>query len=261
MPAEGVAGISVRSLTKDFGELRAVDGLSFEVPMASITGFIGANGAGKTTTTRILLGLEAPTSGQALIAGHPLRVYPSPRRVVGAVLDSPGAHPGHTGRAHLEILARASQVPDARITEVLAMADLAGAARRKVGGYSLGMRQRLALAAALLGDPPVLILDEPTKGLDPPGIAWLRTFLRTLADAGRCLLVSSHHLTELEAIADRFVVLDHGRLAARGKLDELAASARTALPRPPAGRPELEDLLAQLTTPALSHGDDQEAPR
>jgi ABC-2 type transport system ATP-binding protein len=214
-------GIAVAGLVKAFETRRAVDDLSFSSPPGQLTGFIGANGAGKTTTIRVLLGLISPTAGTATIGGQRYRDLANPRREVGVVLDTPGAHPGHRGRAHLGILARSAQIPAGRIDEVLELVELTADADRRVGAYSLGMRQRLSLAAALLGDPPVLILDEPTHGLDPAGNRWLRGLLRQLADEGRTLLVSSHHLMELEAVADRVVMIDQGRLMADAPIGEL----------------------------------------
>ena len=214
MDSPSTDAVSCRELTKDFGGVRALDGLSFTAPMGAVTGFVGVNGAGKTTAMRIALGLVAPTSGTALIKGVRYADLREPRRVVGAVLDGPGAHPGQTGRAYLEILAAAAGIARGRIDAVLDEVGLADQGHRRVGGYSLGMRQRLALAGALLGDPPILILDEPANGLDPLGMRWMRTLLRGLAADGRCVLVSSHQLGELEATADRIVMIDHGKLVA-----------------------------------------------
>jgi EmrB/QacA subfamily drug resistance transporter len=240
-------GISCTGLTKSFGDVHAVRDLTFFAPMGAITGFIGANGAGKTTTMRMLLGLVEPTAGTALVAGRRVWDLPNPRRVLGAVLDAPGAHPGVTGRAHLSILASAAGIGQRRVDEVLKLVELTAAGNRRVGSYSLGMRQRLSLAGALLGDPPILLLDEPTKGLDPPGILWLRGFLATLAAEDRCVFVSSHHLAELEAVASRVVVLEHGRLVADGPLQELlAAGTQTVLVE----SPEAERLRAIL----IGHG-------
>ncbi|NNH69932.1 ATP-binding cassette domain-containing protein [Nocardia uniformis] len=219
--------IQCRGLTKTYGADNAVDNLSFSVPAGTITGFIGANGAGKTTTMRMLLGLAAPTSGTALIHGQPYRDLVDPRCRVGAVLDGPGAHPRHTARTHLRILATAAGVPRSRVEEVLDMVELSRDAGKRVGRFSLGMRQRLALAGALLGDPQVLMLDEPVNGLDPRGILWMRELLRELAGAGRAILVSSHLLTELGEVADRLVIIDHGRLVADATTAELSAGGRS----------------------------------
>jgi ABC-2 type transport system ATP-binding protein len=216
------APVACRSLSKTFGGPPAVDDLSFEVAAGTITGFVGANGAGKTTTMRMLLGLVSPTSGQALIAGQPYRELIDPRHQVGAVLDRPGAHPRHTARTHLRILAAAAAVDRSQVEEVLGLVDLAHAGDTRVGTFSLGMRQRLALAAALLADPPILLLDEPVNGLDPRGILWMRDLLRGLAGEGRAILVSSHLLSELAEIAHRVVIIDHGRLIADAAIDELA---------------------------------------
>jgi ABC-2 type transport system ATP-binding protein len=229
-PTVGQPGISCSSLSRKFGEIYAVRDLTFEAPMGAVTGFVGANGAGKTTTMRMLLGLVEPTSGSALVAGRRLKDIRNPRTLVGPVLDTPGSHPGQTGRAHLRIQAASNGIPESRVDEVLEMVELTYAANRRSGSYSLGMRQRLSLATALLGNPPIVIFDEPTKGLDPPGMMWLREFLRGLADEGRCVFVSSHHLSELEAIADRVVMLNRGRLVANSSLrDLLAGEFGTAL--------------------------------
>jgi ABC-2 type transport system ATP-binding protein len=214
--------IDVRVLTKVFGAHRAVDELSFTAPAGTVTGFLGPNGAGKTTTFRCLLGLAAPTSGEALIAGHAYRDLPSPRRQVGTVLEATGFHPSRTGRDHLRILARASRIDEVRIGSLLDLVGLTGAADRRVGGYSLGMRQRLGLAAAMLGDPAVLVLDEPANGLDPEGVAWVRRLLRAWADEGRTVLVSSHVLAEVAQIVDRVVIIRGGRLVAETDVADLA---------------------------------------
>lgn len=219
--------IECRSLTKRFGATTAVDDISFEVAPGTITGFVGANGAGKTTTMRAILGLVEPSSGEALVHGRSYRELRFPRHEVGAVLDGPGAHPAHTARAHLAITATAAGLPTTRVGAVLELVELAPHAGQRVGTFSLGMRQRLALAAAMLGDPPILILDEPVNGLDPPGIIWMRDFLRELAREGRAVLVSSHLLAELAEVADRVVIIDRGRLVADSALaDLLAGSAR-----------------------------------
>jgi ABC-2 type transport system ATP-binding protein len=204
-----------------------VEGLSFDVGEGRIVGFLGPNGAGKSTTLRSLLGLIRPTSGQALIEGKPFAQAKDPARTVGAVLEVGAAHPGRSGRNHLRTLALASGLPFSRVEEVLEMVDLGGAARRRVGGYSLGMKQRLGLAAALLGDPRILVLDEPANGLDPAGIRWLRDLLRSLAGAGHSILISSHVLSEISLIADDAVVINHGRSVVQAPISELT-SARTA---------------------------------
>jgi ABC-2 type transport system ATP-binding protein len=217
-----MATISIDSLTKRFGRVLAVDGLSFDAPPGKITGFLGPNGAGKTTTLRSLVGLVTPTGGRALIDGHRYQDLPQPRRVVGAVLESGSSRPGRSGRDHLRVLAGTTGVGDSRVDEVLDIVGLTDAAGRQVSGYSLGMRQRLGLAGALLGDPEVLILDEPANGLDPEGIAWLRSLLQSLAAEGRSVLISSHLLSEVAQTVDRVVIVDHGKLKFAGSLNELA---------------------------------------
>jgi ABC-2 type transport system ATP-binding protein len=238
-----MAAISVQGLTKRFGDVLAVDRLSFEVGPGTVTGFLGPNGAGKTTTLRMLLGLVAPTSGTATIDGRPYRELADPLRRVGAVLEAGGFHPGRSARDHLRVLAKAAGLPAGRVGEVLEQVGLAAAGRRRVGGFSLGMRQRLGLAAALLGDPEVLVLDEPANGLDPEGVHWLRGLVRGLADQGRTVLVSSHLLAEVAQTIDRVVIIDRGRLVAQSTLADLTAGGdRTVRVRTP--QPEaLRDLL------------------
>jgi ABC-2 type transport system ATP-binding protein len=213
--------ITINGLTKRFGDVQAVDNLSFEVQQGTVTGFIGPNGAGKTTTLRMLLGLVRPTAGLALIHGAPYARLDQPARHVGAVLEATGFHPGRSARDYLRVLARPDHIPASRVDEVLDQVGLTQAARRHVGGFSLGMRQRLGLAGALLGDPAILILDEPTNGLDPAGVHWLRAFLRARADRGGTVLVSSHLLAELALSADHVVIIDHGRLITQGSVEEL----------------------------------------
>jgi ABC-2 type transport system ATP-binding protein len=215
--------IEVSALTKRFGDVLAVDDLSFTVDEGRIVGFLGPNGAGKTTTLRMLLGLVYPTAGSSTIFGAGYRHLDDPVHEVGAILDGGMLHPGRTGRNHLRALAKAAGVPAARSDELLQLVALADAANRRAGGYSLGMRQRLGLAAALLGDPRVLVLDEPANGLDPQGIRWLRDFLRSLAREGRAVLVSSHVLAEVSQTADDVVVINRGRSVAQGTLTELIA--------------------------------------
>jgi ABC-2 type transport system ATP-binding protein len=214
-------------LSKEFGRVRAVDRLSFEATSGRVTGFLGPNGAGKTTALRALLGLVRPTSGRALVDGRPFADVDQPWRTVGAVLDSADASPGRTGRDHLRVIATAARIPASRVDEVLDQVDLVDAAGRRVGGYSTGMRQRLSLAAALLGDPPVLVLDEPANGLDPEGIAWLRSLLRRLAAEGRTILVSSHVLSEVEQTVDEVAILSRGVLRFAGPLGTLAEGTVT----------------------------------
>lgn len=218
-------GIEARNLTKRFGALTAVDDLSFSVYPGRVTGFLGPNGSGKTTTLRMLLGLVAPDVGQGLIGGVPYRDLPEPSRMVGAVLEASGFHPARSGRNHLLVWATAAGVARGRVDEMLELVGLGADARRAVGGYSLGMRQRLELARALLGDPGVLILDEPANGLDPQGIAWLRWFMRWYAGQGRIVLMSSHLLAEAAQVVDDVVIVTQGRLAAQGRLADLVGSA------------------------------------
>ena len=218
--------VEIAGLTKAFGPVRAVDGLDLVVRPGAVTGFLGPNGAGKTTTFRMLLGLVGPDAGTALIGGRRYADLTHPTRVVGAALESAGFHPGRTARAHLRTYAPFAGVDDRRCDEVLAQVGMTEAADRRVGGFSTGMRQRLALAAALLGDPQVLVLDEPANGLDPEGIVWLRTFLRHLAhERGRTVLVSSHVLGEVQASVDDVIVIAHGRLVHESSLDDLVALA------------------------------------
>ena len=214
--------VTMRALSKRYGRVRAVEDLTFAVAPGRVTGFLGPNGAGKTTTLRMLLGLVQPTSGQALIGGLPYARLSHPGRTVGAVLESTGFHPGRRARDHLRIAAQALGVREVRIDEVLAQVGLARDADRRVGGYSLGMRQRLGLAGALLGDPRVLVLDEPGNGLDPAGMAWLRDLLRTLAAEGRTVIVSSHVLAEVAQTADDITIVHEGRLRYTGTLSDLA---------------------------------------
>ena len=214
-------GITVTGLTKRYGPVTAVDGLTFTVEPGQVTGFLGPNGAGKTTTLRMLLGLVSPTAGSALIGGRRYADLRAPRQAVGAVLEATGFHPGRTGRDHLRVLAEASGIPAARVAAVLGRVGLDDAADRRVRGYSLGMRQRLGLAAALLGDPRVLVLDEPANGLDPAGMAELRDVLRGLAADGRTILMSSHVLSEVAQTVDRVIIITGGTLRFAGPLGEL----------------------------------------
>ncbi|GAB3493265.1 ATP-binding cassette domain-containing protein [Nocardiopsis coralliicola] len=218
---DGTAVISIRGLTKQYGGQTAVDGLTFDVRPGAVSGFLGPNGAGKSTTLRVLLGLARPTRGEALVGGLPYARLERPGSVVGAVLDAGAVHPGRTGRAHLRALARGIGVAPARVPEVLDTVGLDRAADRRTGGYSLGMRQRLGIAAALLGDPAVLVLDEPMNGLDLDGVRWMRTLLAGLAAEGRTVLVASHLMGEMELIADHVVVVAGGRLVADAPLGEL----------------------------------------
>jgi ABC-2 type transport system ATP-binding protein len=216
--------IVVSGLTKRYQDVNAVDDLSFAVEPGRVTGFLGPNGAGKTTTLRMLLGLVTPTAGTATIGGARYADLDEPARRAGGVLEAGAAHKGRTGRDHLRIICRATGVPLARADEVLEVVGLAGAGKRKFGGYSLGMRQRLGIAAALIGDPQVLVLDEPTNGLDPEGIRWMRDLLRALAAGGRTILVSSHQLAEMELLADDLIIVAAGRLAAQGSVASVTGS-------------------------------------
>jgi ABC-2 type transport system ATP-binding protein len=232
-PGPEAAVIEVRSLTKRYGDRRAVDDLTFTAPAGRVTGFLGPNGAGKTTTFRCLLGLAEPTSGEALVDGRRYRELAAPRRQVGAVLESTGFHPSRRGRDHLRVLARSAGLDERRIDAVLTTVGLGDAAARPVGGYSLGMKQRLGLAGALLGDPPVVVLDEPANGLDPEGVRWVRQLLRVWADEGRTVLVSSHQLAEIAQVVDRVVIVRDG-----------TAVVETELTRP-SGAEALERLFLE----------------
>jgi len=225
--------IDVVGLTKRFGTVLALDDLSFSVRPGVVTGFLGPNGAGKTTTLRCLLGLVSPTAGTVTIDGRAYRDIHDPLRTVGAALEAASFHPGRSARAHLEVMALAGGLPTTRVGEVLTLVGMTEFADRRVGGYSLGMRQRLALAQALLGDPPVLVLDEPANGLDPAGIAWLRHFLRALAGEGRTVVISSHVLSEVQQTVDDVVVIARGRLVRQGSLADLEGGPAAVLVRTP----------------------------
>jgi ABC-2 type transport system ATP-binding protein len=218
--------IEVRGLTKTFGAVTAVRDVSFTAPDGKITGFLGPNGSGKTTTLRVALGLIRPSAGEVLIGGVPYRRLAQPRRRVGALLEAAGFHPGRRARDHLRVLAAPAGLPDRRVDEVLGLVDLGPSGHRRVREFSLGMRQRLGLAAALLGDPQVLLLDEPANGLDPAGIAWLRALLRSLAGEGRTIVVASHVLSEVAQTADQAVIVTAGQLRFAGPLRELGGSGR-----------------------------------
>jgi ABC-2 type transport system ATP-binding protein len=232
--------IAVEALTKRYGTVTAVDDLTFELAPGRITGFLGPNGAGKSTTMRLLLGLARPTSGRATINGRRYGELRDPLRHVGALLDPNVFHPGRSGRTALRIAARPPRIPDQRVEEVLNLVGLSSAAHRRAGGYSQGMRQRLALAAALLGDPETLVLDEPANGLDPEGVHWLRGLLRRLASEGRTVFVSSHLLAELAQTVDDVVLINQGRLVAAGSMAAL-------LQRDSAS--SLEDFFLGATSP------------
>ncbi|MEB3368218.1 ABC transporter ATP-binding protein [Saccharopolyspora mangrovi] len=224
---DGSGLIHVQGLNKRFGPVHAVQDLSFTVQPGAVTGFLGPNGAGKTTALRMILGLITPTSGTATINGLPFNRLPNPGGVVGAVLDAHGFHPNRTARHHLRCYAAAMDVPDGQVDRALELVGLGVAADRKTGGFSLGMRQRLALATALLGDPRVLVLDEPANGLDPEGIAWLRGFLQAFAAGGRTVLMSSHFLREIEHTVDRLVIISQGRCVYDGHIEELRAAQQS----------------------------------
>jgi len=231
--------IEVRGLTKRFGKVLAVDGLSFTVEAGEVVGFLGPNGAGKTTTLRMLLGLVRPDAGTATINGKPYAGLAEPLHQVGAVLEASSFYPGRTARNHLRVQALAAGVDPGRIGDVLELTGLADAADRRIGGFSLGMRQRLGLATALLPDPELLILDEPANGLDPEGVRWLRDLLRGMASAGATVLVSSHILAEVAHTVDSAVILDRGRLVAQSSLADLTTGAE-----------DLEDAFLKLTKEA-----------
>ncbi|HEX2346116.1 MAG TPA: ABC transporter ATP-binding protein [Gaiellaceae bacterium] len=240
--------IEVERLTKRFGSTLAVDDLSFSVAPGTITGFLGPNGAGKSTTMRAILGLVLPTSGSTTVLGRRYRELEMPLQRVGALLETFDAHPGRSGRNHLRVLAVAGGIPRSRVDEVLALVDLGAAGKRRVKGYSLGMRQRLGLAAALLGDPEVLVLDEPANGLDPQGIRWLRDFLRSHASEGRTILISSHVLAEVAQTVDDVVIIHRGKLVrhvAIAEVEALAAGSTTVR------SPDADRLLELLVSAGL----------
>jgi ABC-2 type transport system ATP-binding protein len=231
--------VEVRGLSKHYGGVPAVEGLSFALHAGTITGFLGPNGAGKTTTMRILVGLAEPTTGEALVFGRRYRELVRPARRVGAVLESGDFDPGRSGRNHLRALALATEIPRGRVEELLELVELQAAADRPVGTYSLGMRQRLGLAGALLGDPELLLLDEPANGLDPAGVHWLRGFLRQFSDQGGTVLISSHVLAEVAQTVERVLIVNRGHLIATVDLDQLADGTRS-----------LEDMYLDLTSGA-----------
>jgi len=233
----GSPAVAVRDLTKRFGDVTAVEDLTFEVRPGVVTGFLGPNGAGKSTTLRMILGLVGPSAGSASVVGMPYRDLASPARTVGAVLETQSFNPLRTGRNHLRVMAAAEGIEDARVDAVLELVDLSAAADRKAGRYSLGMRQRLALAGALLGDPAILILDEPANGLDPLGIRWLRDFLRRFAAGGNAVLVSSHQLGEMEQMADEAVVIHRGRMVRQASVAAMTDG----------GSKSLEDAFLEMT--------------
>lgn len=245
--------IVVSGLTKTFGQFTAVHDLSFTVEPGRITGFLGPNGAGKTTTLRMLLGLIHPTAGTATIGGVRYAELPHPMQTVGASLEA-NFHPGRTGRNHLRVLAAAAGIPDSRVAEMLDLVGIPAAADKAAGGYSLGMRQRLGLAGAMLGDPRVLVLDEPANGLDPEGIRWLRQFLRHLAGEGRTILISSHLLSEVQHTVDDVVIIANGKAVRSGPMEDLAGEAKVL-----ARTPNPAALLRALTDRGVSASVDAHA--
>lgn len=230
-----MAAIAISGLVKTYGKQNAVDNLTANITKGRITGFLGPNGAGKSTTLRCLVGLAAPTSGNALLFDKCYRDLDNPLSKVGTVLDSRGFHPALTGKQNLRVVAAAAGITDSRVDEVLEMVELTDAADKRMKNYSLGMKQRLALAGAILGDPEILILDEPANGLDPAGIAWLRKFLRKLAEGGRTILVSSHQLAEMQNTVDDVIIINKGKLIASGSMKEVI------------GEGSLEDAFLALT--------------
>ncbi|HEX5404017.1 MAG TPA: ATP-binding cassette domain-containing protein [Pseudonocardiaceae bacterium] len=237
--------IEAEGLTKRYGRTLAVDDLSFSVQAGRVTGFLGPNGAGKSTTMRMILGLDAPDSGRVLVDGRPYRSLRDPLRVVGALLDARWVHPNRSARAHLRWLARSNRLPVARVDEVLELVGLGGVAGRRAGGFSLGMSQRLGIAGALLGDPRVLLFDEPVNGLDPEGILWIRRFMQELASQGRTVLVSSHLLSEMSLTAQDLVVIGRGRLISQCTTAEFIRQAGAAEIR--VRGPQLAQLTTLLT--------------
>jgi ABC-2 type transport system ATP-binding protein len=242
--------IEINGLSKHFGTVLAVDNLNFSVEPGRVTGFLGPNGSGKTTTLRMLLGLVHPSAGTATIGGRPYQDLEDPTGTVGAVLESVSFHPARRARTHLRMAARAGGHDERRADEVLDLVGLSGDAKRKVGGFSMGMRQRLELATALIGDPDVLILDEPSNGLDPQGIAWLRDFMRYLAGEGRTVLVSSHLLAEMAQTIDDAVIVSYGQLKAEGTLEEITSNMTGIVMR--ARTPEADRLCAVLSAAGIS---------
>ncbi|MER6944778.1 ATP-binding cassette domain-containing protein [Nonomuraea sp. NPDC000554] len=235
--------IELRRLTKRYGDTLAVDELSFRVEPGHVTGFLGPNGAGKSTTMRLILGLDAPTSGEALVNGRRYALSRRPMREVGALLDANAVHPGRSAYNHLLSLARTNDIGPLRVAEVLEQVGLAGVARKRVGGFSLGMKQRLGIAAALLGDPGVLMFDEPVNGLDPDGVRWIRELMRSLAADGRTILLSSHLMSEMALTADRIVIVGRGKLIIEATVDELTARHTS-----------LEEAYLTLTASSVQYG-------
>ncbi|MFF9626463.1 ABC transporter ATP-binding protein [Streptomyces griseosporeus] len=242
--------ITARSLTKRYGDKTAVADLSFTVPAGTVTGFLGPNGAGKSTTLRMILGLDAPTHGHATIAGRAYATHPAPLTEVGALLEARSVHPGRTAHHHLTALALTHGIPRARVTRVLELTGLTDVAHRRVKGFSLGMGQRLGIAAALLGDPATLILDEPVNGLDPEGVLWIRTLLKRLAAEGRTVLVSSHLMSEMALTAERLVIIGRGRLLADTTVTEFVRRSGTTTVK--VVTPDAPALVRHLTAPGVT---------
>ena len=236
--------IEVQNLTKRFGEVTAVNDLSFTVPAGAVTGFLGPNGAGKTTTLRAIAGLDRPTSGSTLVRGLPITEHPSAMRELGVLLDARRLHPGRSALQHLRALAATNGIDDRRVHEVIELTGISSVAKRRAGTFSLGMLQRLGIAAALLGDPQVLILDEPINGLDPDGVIWVRGLLRQLAAQGRTVFLSSHLMSEMAVTADRLVIVGRGRLLAEGSLEDVLARS---------GADSLEGAYLALTHNSLEY--------
>jgi ABC-2 type transport system ATP-binding protein len=247
--------ITVNGLRKRFGATVALDGMTFTVRGGQVTGFVGPNGAGKSTTMRVIVGLDRPDAGEALVGGRPYRTLRDPLRHLGSLLDAGALQPGRTARNHLLWLAHSQGLGAARADEVLDQVGLAAVARRRAGGYSLGMRQRLGIAAALLGDPPALMLDEPFNGMDPEGIIWMRHFLRSLAAQGRAVLVSSHLMGELQDLADHVVVAGRGRVIADTSIAELLATVSGGRITVRASAPEAAAVLAEAGASVVATGD------
>lgn len=246
--------IELRGLTKIYGPTKAVDDLTFTVRPGIVTGFLGPNGAGKSTTMRMILGLDRPSSGQALIEGKTYRELKNPLRTVGALLDAKWVHPNRTAQAHLQWMAASNGIPKSRVDEVLGLVGLSEVAGKKAGGFSLGMSQRLGLAAALLGDPKVLLFDEPVNGLDPEGIVWIRKFMQSLAAEGRTVLVSSHLLTEMALTAEQLVVIGRGRLISDSTVAEFVDRSSESTVR--VRSPQLDALRSVLTSQGLTVRED-----
>ena len=250
--------IEVRNLTKRFGAKTAVDDLTFQVKPGVVTGFLGPNGSGKSTTMRMIMGLDNPTRGEALINGKPFHAHPNPAKTIGALLDATWAHPGRSARSHLASLAAYGNLPASRVDEVLDMVGLRQVAGKKAGGFSLGMRQRLGLAGAMLGDPAVLMFDEPVNGLDPEGILWVRNFMKARAKEGRTVLVSSHLLSEMALTADELVVIGRGKLRAQATVAELIGSQETAVIVRTPYRREFAEALTSAGLAVESGADERE---